>query len=36
MSVNVTDPDGVPVPDDLMEQLRAVARTAGVPFVLMP
>src|SRR5215470_13708089 len=28
--------DGVPVPDDLMEQLHAVARTAGVPFVLVP
>jgi LDH2 family malate/lactate/ureidoglycolate dehydrogenase len=26
--------DGVPVPDDLMDQLRAVARSAGVPFVL--
>lgn len=26
--------DGVPVPDDLMEQLRAVATSAGVPFVL--
>jgi len=25
---------GVPVPDDLMEQLRAVARRANVPFVL--
>ena len=25
---------GVPVPDDLMEQLRAVAKNAGVPFVL--
>ena len=25
---------GVPVPDDLMEQLRAVAASAGVPFVL--
>ena len=27
---------GVPVPDDLMEQLRAVAKSAGVPFVLAP
>jgi LDH2 family malate/lactate/ureidoglycolate dehydrogenase len=26
--------DGVPVPDDLMEQLRAVAKGASVPFVL--
>jgi LDH2 family malate/lactate/ureidoglycolate dehydrogenase len=26
--------DGVPVPDDLMDQLRAVARSASVPFVL--
>jgi LDH2 family malate/lactate/ureidoglycolate dehydrogenase len=26
--------NGVPVPDDLMEQLRAVATSAGVPFVL--
>jgi len=26
--------DGVPVPDDLMVQLRAVATSAGVPFVL--
>ena len=26
--------DGVPVPDDLMTQLRAVASAAGVPFVL--
>ena len=26
--------DGVPVPDDLMTQLRAVAQSAGVPFVL--
>jgi LDH2 family malate/lactate/ureidoglycolate dehydrogenase len=26
--------DGVPVPDDLMDQLRAVARSANVPFVL--
>jgi len=25
---------GVPIPDDLMEQLRAVAKRAGVPFVL--
>jgi hypothetical protein len=24
----------VPIPDDLMEQLRAVAQSAGVPFVL--
>jgi len=28
--------DGVPVPDDLMEQLRAVAASAGVVFVLTP
>src|SRR5215813_14123403 len=28
--------DGVPVPDDLMEQLRVVARSAGVPFVMVP
>jgi len=28
--------DGVPVPDDLMEQLRAVAKSASVPFVLVP
>ncbi len=27
---------GVPVPDDLMDQLRAVARSANVPFVLTP
>lgn len=27
---------GVPIPDDLMEQLRAVAKGAGVPFVLAP
>ena len=27
---------GVPIPDDLMEQLRAVAKSAGVPFVLAP
>ena len=27
---------GVPVPDDLMPQLRAVAKSAGVPFVLAP
>ena len=27
---------GVPVPDDLMPQLRAVAKSAGVPFVLVP
>ncbi|HET9488782.1 MAG TPA: Ldh family oxidoreductase, partial [Methylomirabilota bacterium] len=26
--------DGVPIPDDLMDQLREVARRAGVPFVL--
>jgi LDH2 family malate/lactate/ureidoglycolate dehydrogenase len=26
--------DGVPVPDDLVVQLRAVAQSAGVPFVL--
>jgi LDH2 family malate/lactate/ureidoglycolate dehydrogenase len=26
--------DGVPVPDDLLVQLRAVATSAGVPFVL--
>src|SRR5919106_3774384 len=26
--------DGVPVPDDLMEQLRVVAKNASVPFVL--
>jgi LDH2 family malate/lactate/ureidoglycolate dehydrogenase len=26
--------EGVPIPDDLMEQLRAVAQSAGVPFVL--
>ncbi|MBI2206134.1 MAG: Ldh family oxidoreductase [Candidatus Rokubacteria bacterium] len=26
--------DGVPIPDDLMDQLRAVAKSAGVPFVL--
>jgi LDH2 family malate/lactate/ureidoglycolate dehydrogenase len=26
--------DGVPVPDDLMEQLRVVAKNANVPFVL--
>jgi len=26
--------DGVPVPDDLMDQLRAVAKSAEVPFVL--
>jgi LDH2 family malate/lactate/ureidoglycolate dehydrogenase len=25
---------GVPIPDDLMEQLQAVAKNAGVPFVL--
>jgi LDH2 family malate/lactate/ureidoglycolate dehydrogenase len=28
--------DGVPIPDDLMEQLRAVAKSAEVPFVLVP
>jgi LDH2 family malate/lactate/ureidoglycolate dehydrogenase len=28
--------DGVPVPDDLMEQLRAVAAAASVAFVLAP
>jgi LDH2 family malate/lactate/ureidoglycolate dehydrogenase len=27
---------GVPIPDDLMDQLRAVAKGAGVPFVLVP
>ncbi len=27
---------GVPIPDDLMDQLRAVAKSAGVPFVLEP
>lgn len=27
---------GVPIPDDLMDQLRAVAKSAGVPFVLAP
>jgi LDH2 family malate/lactate/ureidoglycolate dehydrogenase len=27
---------GVPIPEDLMEQLRAVAKSAGVPFVLAP
>jgi LDH2 family malate/lactate/ureidoglycolate dehydrogenase len=26
--------DGVPVPEDLVDQLRAVAKNAGVPFVL--
>ncbi|HEU4369554.1 MAG TPA: Ldh family oxidoreductase [Methylomirabilota bacterium] len=26
--------DGVPVPDDLLDQLREVAKSAGVPFVL--
>ena len=26
--------DGVPVPDDLIEQLRSVAKSANVPFVL--
>ncbi|HKB26761.1 MAG TPA: Ldh family oxidoreductase [Methylomirabilota bacterium] len=26
--------EGVPIPDDLMDQLRTVARSAGVPFVL--
>src|SRR5262245_54527330 len=28
--------DGVPIPDDLLEQLRGVAKSAGVPFVLAP
>jgi LDH2 family malate/lactate/ureidoglycolate dehydrogenase len=28
--------DGVPIPEDLMAQLRAVAESAGVPFVLAP
>ncbi|HSF07727.1 MAG TPA: Ldh family oxidoreductase [Methylomirabilota bacterium] len=28
--------DGVPIPDDLMQQLRDVARQAGVPFILAP
>jgi LDH2 family malate/lactate/ureidoglycolate dehydrogenase len=28
--------DGVPVPDDLMAQLRDVAKAASVPFVLAP
>lgn len=28
--------DGVPIPDDLLEQLRGVAKSAGVPFVLVP
>ena len=27
---------GVPIPDDLMEQLRTVVKSAGVPFVLAP
>lgn len=27
---------GVPIPQDLMEQLRAVVKSAGVPFVLTP
>ena len=27
---------GVPIPDDLMDQLRGVATSAGVPFVLAP
>ena len=26
--------DGIPIPDDLLTQLRDVARTASVPFVL--
>jgi LDH2 family malate/lactate/ureidoglycolate dehydrogenase len=26
--------DGVPVPEDLMEQLRSVAKSATVPFVM--
>jgi LDH2 family malate/lactate/ureidoglycolate dehydrogenase len=28
--------DGVPIPDDLMAQLREVVGRAGVPFVLAP
>jgi LDH2 family malate/lactate/ureidoglycolate dehydrogenase len=28
--------DGVPIPDDLMDQLRVVASSAAVPFVLAP
>jgi LDH2 family malate/lactate/ureidoglycolate dehydrogenase len=28
--------DGVPIPDDLLAQLREVARQAGVPFILAP
>src|SRR5688572_2810318 len=28
--------DGVPVPDDLMEQIQAVTHSAGVPFILGP
>jgi LDH2 family malate/lactate/ureidoglycolate dehydrogenase len=28
--------NGVPIPDDLMAQLRTVAKNAGVPFVLAP
>jgi LDH2 family malate/lactate/ureidoglycolate dehydrogenase len=28
--------NGVPVPDDLMEQLRAVAKSADVPVLLAP
>jgi LDH2 family malate/lactate/ureidoglycolate dehydrogenase len=27
---------GVPIPEDLMEQLRGVAKSAGVPFGLAP
>jgi LDH2 family malate/lactate/ureidoglycolate dehydrogenase len=27
---------GVPIPDDLMAQLRTVAKSAGVPSVLAP
>jgi LDH2 family malate/lactate/ureidoglycolate dehydrogenase len=27
---------GVPIPDDLMDQLRTVVKSAGVPFVLTP
>ena len=27
---------GVPIPDDLIAELRAVAKSAGVPFVLVP
>ena len=28
--------DGVPVPDDLMQQIQAVTHSAGVPFILGP